>query len=197
MYWKRSIIACSVMWWNYARIRSFHSSILLLESLPQYWMPIFPPCELEPKATQVWAAHEEQAGQEVGGLMPWEFKWPSFGCLIIYLDMIDWKGLVYDNWLHSICRTINKLPLNSTLLMVYSRVAWWCVWRVGYFFIVVYIQWKPTSGPNICFLEWTFIRASQSLVKGRWKHGQDIHGHWTLKAPHPVWSAQLTKVTPS
>jgi hypothetical protein len=31
---------------------------------------LYSPCELEPKATQVWAAHEEQAGQEVGGLMP-------------------------------------------------------------------------------------------------------------------------------
>jgi hypothetical protein len=25
----------------------------------------------------------------------------------------------------------------------------------------------------------------------------NIHGHRTLKAPHPVWSAQLSKVPPS
>ena len=29
------------------------------------------------------------------------------------------------------------------------------------------------------------------------QHSTCIHGHRTLKAPHPVWSAQLTRVPPS
>ena len=33
-------------------------------------------------------------------------------------------------------------------------------------------------------------------IYGVW-HYVDIHGHRTLKAPHPVWSAQLTRVPPS
>jgi hypothetical protein len=49
-----------------------------------------------------------------------------------------------------------------------------------------------------------FIRfeMSTSIVKESWPYGRVeictlIHGHRTLKAPHPVRSAQLTRVPPS
>jgi hypothetical protein len=42
-------------------------------------------------------------------------------------------------------------------------------------------------------LEWGQEKGSYKLQKSE----KDIHGHRTLKAPHPVRSAKLTRVPPS
>jgi hypothetical protein len=43
-------------------------------------------------------------------------------------------------------------------------------------------------------LLWNSIQTTLCLL---YQDNPSIHGHRTLKAPHPVWSAQLTRVPPS
>ena len=81
----------------------------------------------------------------------------------------------------------------STMFILKGRSMLTCVWSSGHA-----IE-KVLSYGSFFFSSYFFLFMCAPV---RWVYREislwvDIHGHRTLKAPHPVRSAQLTRVPPS